>query len=82
MKKLFLLSTFLAATFIVKAQSSMYKAFKVDIGIGYAIPTAGNGTKGGGTFTVQPHYRLSDAFALGVRFEGAGIGYENNTTNT
>jgi outer membrane protein W len=80
MKKLFLLTALIALTTLLKAQSTTYKAFKFDIGIGYAIPTAGSGNdkKGGATFTLQPHYRLSDDFALGLRFEGAGLGRVNN----
>ncbi|HEY4323802.1 MAG TPA: outer membrane beta-barrel protein [Mucilaginibacter sp.] len=84
MKKIILLSTFLAVTFLVKAQSDTYKAFKIDIGLGYAIPTAGNSgdTKGGGTVTIQPHYRVSDNFALGLRFEAAGLGYIDTALTT
>jgi len=92
MKKLLLLSAFLGLVVIAKAQSTTsssgaltYHAFKVDIGIGYAIPTAnsGGGTKAGATFTIQPHYRVSDDFAVGLRFEGAGLGYEDeNATDS
>ena len=59
-------------------QTATYKAFKVDFDLGYAIPSNGSGTKAGATFTIEPHYRLSDAFAIGFRFEGAGLGYEYN----
>ena len=83
MKKSFLLLA-LAVGFGVtaKAQSATYHNFKVDIGIGYAIPSESsgtNGTKAGVTFTVQPHYRLSDDIALGLRFEGAALGDKNQT---
>jgi len=79
MKKLFLLSALTCLAVLAKAQSSAYHAFKVDLGLGYAIPAGGSsdGVKAGATFTVEPHYRLSDAVAIGFRFEGAGLGYEN-----
>ncbi len=92
MKKLLLLSALFAFTYLARAQSTAtktsasngmaYKAFKVDMDFGYAIPSDGTGTKAGATFTIEPHYRLSDAFALGIRFEGAGLGYENETGTT
>lgn len=76
MKKLLLLSAFIGIALLANAQSTTYHAFKVDMDFGYAIPSSGNGTKAGVTFTVEPHYRLSDDFAVGLRFEGAGLGYE------
>jgi hypothetical protein len=84
MKKVLLLTAFASITCFVNAQSTTYHAFKVDIDLGYAIPSAGNGggTKAGVTFTVEPHYRLSDDLALGFRFEGAGLGYQDVTTGT
>jgi outer membrane protein W len=83
MKKLLLISALICAGFIANAQSTTYKAFKVDIDFGYAIPSAGNGTgtKAGATFTIEPHYRLSDDLAVGLRFEGAGLGYEEDNGN-
>jgi hypothetical protein len=92
MKKLLLLSALMGFVYLANAQSTAptttasgataYKAFKVDLDFGYAIPSDGTGTKAGATFTIEPHYRLSDAFALGIRFEGAGLGYENQTGTT
>ncbi len=88
MKKVLLFSALIAFAYLANAQSTTapsstsspqspaYKAFKVDFDFGYAIPSNGTGTKAGATFTIEPHYRLSDAFALGFRFEGAGLGYE------
>jgi outer membrane protein X len=90
MKKLFLLFVFLGLAIMLKAQTTTsttsattYKSFKVDLGFGYAIPTAnsGGGTKAGATFTIQPHYRLSDDLALGLRLEGAGLGYVNENSS-
>lgn len=59
--------------------SQNYKPFKVDLGLGFALPTSGGeGTKGGVAFTVEPHYRLSDQLAVGLRFEGAALAYVNS----
>jgi len=84
MKKLLLFTAMVCFAVLAKAQSTEYRAFKFDIGFGYAIPTANSngGTKAGATFTLQPHYRLSDEFAVGLRIEGAGLGYENGANNT
>lgn len=80
MKKLLLLSAFIGLSMFASAQSTDFHAFKFDIGVGYGVPTDGDGsgTKEGVTFTLQPHYRLSDSFALGVRIEAAVVGYDNN----
>ncbi|MBS1503908.1 MAG: outer membrane beta-barrel protein [Bacteroidetes bacterium] len=91
MKKLFLLTCFVGLALLSKAQSTTtsssgdtYHTFKFDIGLGYAIPSSGtgNGVKAGVTFTLQPHYRLSDEFALGLRFEGAALGYQDLDSKT
>jgi hypothetical protein len=90
MKKILLLIGFMAFTLLSKAQSAStssgntYHAFKFDIGLGYAIPSSGSGSgvKAGATFTLQPHYRLSDDFALGLRLEGAALGYEDDNGKT
>src|SRR5690554_262118 len=69
---------FVTGGFIATAQT--YKPIKVDVGLGYAIPTkGGEGVNGGITFTVEPHYRLSDEIAVGLRFEGAALARVNNT---
>jgi hypothetical protein len=89
MKKSFLLFAFLGFALLSKAQSTTtaaatadtYHAFKFDIGLGYAIPS-GSGAKAGATFTLQPHYRLSDDLAIGLRLEGAGLGYQNDLGKT
>jgi len=91
MKKSILLFAFLGFALLSKAQTTtaaasdgIYHTFKFDIGLGYAIPSgaSGSGTKAGATFTLQPHYRLSDDFAIGLRIEGAGLGYENEFGKT
>jgi hypothetical protein len=92
MKKLLLIATLVAFAVFAKGQNgyqnnasssygTLYHAFKFDIGIGYAIPQNNiGGTNGGATFTLQPHYRLSDGFALGLRMEAAALGNENNNS--
>lgn len=88
MKKILLLTALICPALLTKAQStapatsssgSMYHAFKVDLDLGYAIPSVstGSGTKAGATFSIEPHYRLSDDLAVGFRFEGAALGYED-----
>ena len=81
MKKLILLAILIGCTTLVKAQSTDFHAFKFDIGLGYALPSSGSGTEAGATFTLQPHYRLSNDFALGLRLEAALIGYKNSETD-
>ncbi|HWZ03360.1 MAG TPA: hypothetical protein VNX40_07075 [Mucilaginibacter sp.] len=80
MKKLIVLALLAGFTSMVKAQSQDFHSFKFDIGLGYALPSNGSGTQAGATFTLQPHYRLSDGFALGFRMEAAAIGYKNSLT--
>jgi hypothetical protein len=66
------------------ASTDAYHAFKFDVQLGYAIPSSGggNGTKAGVTFTLEPQYRLSSDLAVGLRLEGAGLGYENDLGKT
>ncbi|HEX3385533.1 MAG TPA: hypothetical protein VHS53_10110 [Mucilaginibacter sp.] len=66
-----------------KHQSKFHK-FKVDITFGYAIPpststSATDNIKAGATFVFEPHYRVSDAFAVGVRGEAAALAYGNTS---
>lgn len=91
MKKLFLLFSFVGLAAVANAQSSStsssdskFHKFKVDITLGYAIPPSNStsGTdniKAGVTFVVEPHYRLTDAVALGFRFGGAALAYGNTS---
>jgi outer membrane protein X len=84
MKKLLLVAALICATLLTKAQSTTYHDFKFDVDLGYAIPSSGSGsgTKAGVTFTLEPHYRLSDDIAIGLRLEGAGLGYEDAEDKT
>ena len=92
MKKLLLIGAIVCFSLMARAQSSApsssssseYHAFKVDLTLGYAIPpsnssTSGDKIKAGVTFGIEPHYRLSDALAIGLRIEGAGLAYGNTS---
>ena len=65
MKKLFVIVAFLCTAFIVKAED--YKAFRVDVGLGYAQPSGG----GGVLFAVEPKYAITPNISAGLRMEGA-----------
>jgi Outer membrane protein beta-barrel domain len=72
MKKLFVLiaaATILCCSAI--AQSNL-KPFKLDMSVGYAIP-AGQGTKGGVLFVIEPKYAVIPSLSLGLRLEGVVI---------
>ncbi|RKR83862.1 hypothetical protein BDD43_4077 [Mucilaginibacter gracilis] len=69
------ISLFAFAT-AIKAQSTTYHAFKIDLGAGVDLLNDNAATF---TFTIEPHYRLSDVFALGLRFQGAvNVSLKNN----
>ncbi|MBD1392471.1 hypothetical protein [Mucilaginibacter glaciei] len=80
MKRL-ILTLVVLTTFILNArsQSENFRAFKVDFSLGYASPAnsgSGAGSSSGGvSFTLHPHYRLSDQFAVGLRVDAALLGY-------
>jgi hypothetical protein len=80
MKKFILLGTLIWFTMLVNAQSTNFNTFKFDVGVGYATPSQGN-TVAGAAFTLQPHYLLSDEFALGVRLEIAALLHDNYAGN-
>ena len=48
-----------------------FKPFKVGIGVGYAVPGAGEGAGGGFLAFLEPAYRATDQVAVGLRLEGA-----------
>lgn len=83
MKKLLLMALSISCcTAITYAQN--YRKIKVDLGLGYASPVesvSGGGTKAGVAFVIEPHYRLTDDLALGLRLEGAAIGQVNTSTS-
>ena len=53
-----------------KAQESVFKPFKVDVSLGYAIP-GGDGAKGGILFAVEPKYAVIPSLSVGLRIEAA-----------
>jgi opacity protein-like surface antigen len=48
-----------------------FKPFKVGVGIGYAVPGAGEGAGGGFLAYLEPAYRATDQVLVGLRLEGA-----------
>ena len=53
-----------------KSQESVFKPFKVDVSLGYAIP-GGDGAKGGILFAVEPKYAVIPNLSVGLRIEAA-----------
>lgn len=49
----------------------IFKPFKVGVGIGYAVPSAGEGAGGGFIGYLEPAYRATDQVSVGLRLEGA-----------
>lgn len=79
MKRIIFSAGILVACLVTNAQSTNYKAFKVNIGLGYAIPTTktSGGTSGGAAFSLEPQYRINDQINVGLRLEGAAVGSVN-----
>ncbi|MCT4586195.1 MAG: outer membrane beta-barrel protein [Carboxylicivirga sp.] len=73
MKKVLLLVAVLVAGMAsANAQSENYKAFKVDLGLLYAVP-GGDGAKGGAGLYIEPKYNVTDNIALGLKMEWAAM---------
>lgn len=72
MRKILTLCALFACAVSVNAQSSdrIFKPFKWNIATGYAIP-AGEGTKGGLIFSMEPKYAVLEQVAVGLRMQGA-----------
>jgi outer membrane protein X len=51
----------------VHAEDFEYKPFRVDLGLGYAIPKGG----GGVAFQVEPKYSITPQISAGIRWQGA-----------
>lgn len=52
----------------------IFKKFKTDVSLGYAIQQGSgktSGTKGGALFAIEPKYALMDALSIGLRLEAA-----------
>ncbi len=71
MKKLtIILSSVLFVSKLFSQSDKPYNPFKVDLSIGYALPS-GNGAKGGGLIVVEPKYSFRDNLSVGLRIETA-----------
>ncbi|MEO8719529.1 MAG: hypothetical protein ABI297_01335 [Ginsengibacter sp.] len=85
MKNLITFLLILFAFQFVNAQSletndRIFKKFKVDISLGYAIPqeSGGAGSQAGALFALEPKYAVADAFSVGLRLEGAAMAHLNS----
>jgi len=50
-----------------------YRLFKVDIMLGLWPNSSNNSNNGSVSFAVEPHYRLSEQFIMGLNIKGTGI---------
>ena len=75
MKKLFVFVIFAFIFQSTNAQENgrIYKKFKVDVSLGYAIPQKieGTGTSAGALFVIEPKYAVMEQVAIGLRMEAA-----------
>lgn len=80
MKKI--MFSFLMLSGVIIANAQEYKPFKVDVSLGYAMPS-GDGAKGGALFAVEPKYAVIPNLSLGFRMEIAIMarGIANNQGN-
>lgn len=64
----------------VGAVAQEYNAFRVGVGLGYAM-ASGKGAKGGALFYLEPGYRVTDQILANFRLEGAVVarGFANKT---
>jgi hypothetical protein len=76
MKKLFLLIALAGFSCFANAQSTNYRPFKFDIDLGFLEPSNSTAIYPGGSFTLEPHVRLSNDFAIGFRVEAAVFEYK------
>jgi hypothetical protein len=70
-KYLFTCSMLLIA--ISGSYAQQFKPFKVSLGLGFAVPSPGEGAGGGALIFAEPGYRLTDAILVGFRLESAII---------
>ncbi len=79
--------SFLIHTQTYSQSESEYNPIKVDLSLGYALPS-GSGAKGGALFVFEPKYSFLDNVSVGIRVETAvmarGIESSNgsNSSNT
>lgn len=83
MKKTYLILSMLVFVFLaseLKAQTSSFKPFKVDIAAGYGLPS-GAGSKGGIVLALEPKYAVNEKFTIGLRVEGSASSKTIKATN-
>lgn len=80
MKRFLFLAILCCCTLCLYAQN-FAGTIKADLNAGYAVPTEGFGVKPGVMFTAEPHYYITDNFVVGLRFEGALLGYQAETND-
>lgn len=74
-----LTALFFLFTLIAQAQDGegdrIFKKFKVDVSLGYAIPQKieGSGKSGGFLFAIEPKYAVMEELSVGLRVEGAAM---------
>ena len=77
MKKLITFALALCAFQLTHAQESdqIFKKFKVDVSLGYAVPqeSGGSGRNAGVLFAIEPKYAVMDELSVGLRMEGAAM---------
>lgn len=74
MKKFFALALAITIMQCATAQERIFKKFKTDISLGYAIPQESGtkgGTKAGVLFAIEPKYAVLDQLSVGLRMEAA-----------
>jgi outer membrane protein W len=88
MKKFVCYLVTLAVVQFALAQGSdttrIFKKFKMDISLGYAVPqssSAGSSYSGGALFAIEPKFAVADPIAIGLRIEGAAIIHAYNGTD-
>ena len=82
-----LVSAFLYTQAQEKSESGtrIFKKFKTDVSIGYAIQQGAgktSGTKGGALFVIEPKYAVMDALSVGLRMEAAVTANIDQTGNS
>ena len=77
MKKIIFVVAIFFVALAANAQSEnerIFKPFKVDVSVGYALPLGGSATaKGGVLFVIEPKYAVAEQFAVGLRLEIAAM---------
>ena len=72
MKRIFTLVCLLACATLTNAQDRVFKPFKVDLSLGYALPS-GSGSKAGVVIALEPKYAIQDQISVGLRCEAAVV---------